>query len=157
MLPPVILAVALAFREGGPVASYWAAGCIVLQSILLFFMKWGPCYTARASGIGQRYEFKTDSLEYRHFEALRSDYWRNTTADALMIGRMAHGYVIWQQTRQPDRADELASPQLVPLLTRYSESAESADSNNILALALQHATSVDNVYSVPRGARHKLG
>jgi hypothetical protein len=151
MLPPVILAVALAFREGGPVADYWAAGCIVLQSILLFFMKWGPLTPAGSSGIGQRHEFKTDSLEYRHFEALRSDYWRTTTADALMIGRMAHGYVIWQQTRQPDRAGELTSPQLVPLLTQYSESAESADSNNILALLHSSTQRLSITFTVFRG------
>lgn len=27
---------------------------------------------------------------------LRSGWWRNTTADALMIGRQAYGYVVWQ-------------------------------------------------------------
>jgi len=148
ILPPLMLAIALAFRQSGPVADYWAAGCIVLQGILLFSMMHGPLTPAGSSGIGQRYMFETDPLEYKHFEPLGSDYWRNTTADALMIGRMAHGYVIWQQSRQPYGTEAYTSPQLVPLLTRYSESA---GSDNILALLHSSTQRLAITFTVFRG------
>jgi hypothetical protein len=152
ILPPLMLAVALAFRQTGPVADLWAAGCIALQGILLFSMMHGPLTPAGSPGIGQRYMFKTDPLEYGHFEPLGSDYWRNTTADALMIGRMAHGYVIWQQSHQPYGTEAYTSPQLVPLLTRYSESA---GSDNILALLHSSTQRLSITFTVFRGQPDK--
>src|SRR6266568_3078369 len=132
MLPPVTLAVVLAFRQGGSVAVIWAGCCCIAQLLLLSIMRWGPLTPAGSFSIGRRRNFETDPVDYRHFEALRSDYWRNTTADALMIGRQAYGYVVWQRVH-PTEGTELASPKLRPLLTWDKESAPE-ESSSVLAL-----------------------
>ena len=75
---------------GGRLAS-WA------QILFLVVMKRGPLTPTGRPGLLKRRGLTTESPDYRHFEALRSDYRRNTTADALMIGRMDYGYVVWQK------------------------------------------------------------
>ena len=85
------------FQLGGRTAARWAGACIVAQVFLLFLMRRGPLTPAGWPRIGKRRILDTEALNYSHFETLRSDYWRNTTAEALMIGRMAYGYVIWKK------------------------------------------------------------
>jgi hypothetical protein len=141
MLPAITLALALAFQPGGWVAVYWAAGCSAAQVALLVLMRHGPLTPAgspRNEGsdefrIGQRRKFETEKLNYRHFEALRSDYWRNTTAEALMVGRMAYGYVVWQGPHDRTAAGS-RSPQLQALLSPHQGSVTSDESNSLLAL-----------------------
>lgn len=133
MLPPVTLAVVLAFRQGGSTAEIWAGGCCFAQLFLMVIMRWGPLTPTGSFSIGRRRrDFETDPLDYRHFEALRSDYWQNTTADALMIGREAYGYVFWQLAR-PSSESDLASPKLRPLLNWDKESLPE-ESSSVLAL-----------------------
>jgi hypothetical protein len=136
MLPPVTLAVVLAFHASGSVPAWWAVGCIVFQAFLLVIMRYGPLTPAGSFSVGQRRTFKTDPLNYSHFEALRSGYWRSTTADALMIGRAAYGYVTWQETDGPGGAGAPPSPQLESLLARDGQSAmpKPAQPNSVLAL-----------------------
>jgi hypothetical protein len=125
MLPSLTLAVALSFNPGVLGGSLWAAGCIVGQVLFLAFMWRGPLTTIKASSnqsrswlrLGARRNLGTERLDYSHFEALRSDYWRNTTAEALMLGRMAYGYVVWQGTDQPCGKAGSLPPQLEPILT----------------------------------------
>jgi hypothetical protein len=143
MLPAVTLAVALAFafRPGGWAAIFWTAGAVVFQSSLLALMWHGPLTpigpssvdTRGKRSVGQRRKFETEPLNYEYFEALRSDYWRNTTAEALMIGRMAYGYMIWQGV-DSNRAAESIPPKLEPLLTQGAGLVTSAESSSILAL-----------------------
>jgi hypothetical protein len=43
--------------------------------------------------------FYTDAPDYAHDHVLHSGWWRTTTAEALMMGRPAYGYVIWQHNQ----------------------------------------------------------
>jgi hypothetical protein len=133
IFPSVILAVALAFSPRGWAAALWAGACIGLQLLLLGFMWRGPLTPGGTSEVGQqRRVFNTLPLDYGHFEALRSDYWRSTTADALMLGRMAYGYVIWQRAAADIRS-EAESPPLTPLLT-WRDAVSPDESTSVLAL-----------------------
>jgi hypothetical protein len=70
---------------------------------------------------------------------MRSDYWRNTTAEALMLGRMAYGYVVWQGIDQPREEAESFPPQLEPVLTRGEDPALTTD-KSASVLALLHSS-----------------
>lgn len=110
ILPTVVLAVALAFSRGLLWGTGWAAGCIAFQ-ILLLFLLWlrerllrqlqrpdadrqdrTPKWLRTQPSILLR----TDPPDYSHAEVLHSNWWRTTTADALLVGRPAYGYVVWQ-------------------------------------------------------------
>ena len=142
MLPAVTLAVALAFafRQGSWAAIYWTAGAVLFQAALLALMWHGPLTPIDASSVairgrrsvGQRRKFETASLNYGYFEALRSDYWRNTTAEALMIGRIAYGYIV-RQGVDANRAADSIPPKLEPLLAQDPGQAPD-ESSSILAL-----------------------
>jgi hypothetical protein len=103
ILPTVILAVALAFSRDARWAIASAAACMCLQLLLVRF--WyqmqqrafirGRQETARARPRPGRVLY-TDAPNYAHSDVLHSGWWRNTTADALMLGRQAYGYVVWQ-------------------------------------------------------------
>jgi hypothetical protein len=103
ILPTVILAVALAFSRDADWAISWTGTCAGAQLLLLqlwLFMR----RRALARGRRQTTEREppsgltlyTDTPDYAHTDVLRSGWWRNTTADALMVGRQAYGYVVWQ-------------------------------------------------------------
>ena len=116
----------LAFPWGGWVPTIWAAVCVAGQVVFQAAMSWSPLATTESARPEGRQTFYTDPLNYEHFTALRSNYWRSTTADALMIGRAAYGYVVWQKSSPP--------PQLHPLLSWRSGSTEQSEAANILAL-----------------------
>jgi hypothetical protein len=142
MLPPVALAVALAFQPAALVGSAWALVFIAVQASFLALMRWwwGPSLEGPEHGerqrswftLGDRRQFETEHLDYGHFEVLRSDYWRNTTADALVLGRMAYGYVIRHGTDERILADKRVPPRLEPLLMHAGSAAEEPE--NVLAL-----------------------
>lgn len=103
ILPTVILAVALAFSRSAIWASSFAAVCILMQALQALGLRhWEEQTLARgrrpADGVhGHRgVVLHTDSPDFTHAAALNSDWWRSTTASALMISRPAYGYVIWQ-------------------------------------------------------------
>jgi hypothetical protein len=108
IMPAVVLAVALAFSRSVTWAVAWAIGCIGAQLIvqsglwlrLRLAYRPGPRRTA-SSPPRTGLVFTTDEPDYSHSEALHSSWWRNTTADALMLGRQAYGYVIWQRGKSP--------------------------------------------------------
>ena len=126
IVPALALAVVLAFPWGGWVPTIWAAVCVAGQVVFQAAMSWSPLATTESARPEGRQTFYTDPLNYEHFTALRSNYWRSTTADALMIGRAAYGYVVWQKSSPP--------PQLHPLLSWRSGSTEQSEAANILAL-----------------------
>jgi hypothetical protein len=122
VVPSVILAVAFAFSHTPLWAISWAGGCIAGQLLLLCF-QWLLLRTSLAKGLDpdeqpqrwgltkwlgqherrQRRNGPTlylDSCDYSHSEVLHSHWWRTTVADALMVGRQAYGYVIWQHGTQ---------------------------------------------------------
>ncbi len=127
LLPAVVLAVALAFPWGGWIRVYIATACVVWQVLFLVFMRLGPLTPGKSSPAVHRRNFTTMSPDYRHFEALRSDYWRATTADSLLIGRMAYAYGVWQKGESP-------SPQLKPLLNWHNRSGAPHEAANVVAL-----------------------
>jgi hypothetical protein len=103
IMPAVILAVALAFSTSTAWAIAWAAVSLSLQLLLQLMLRQrlrkklatgrqetdGP---APAAGL----TFHTDAPDYSHAQILHSPWWLSTTADALMVGRQAYGYVAWQ-------------------------------------------------------------
>jgi hypothetical protein len=151
MLPAITLAVALAFQTHGRTAEFWAEGCIAAQIAFLLLMWHGPLMSTGWPRMGKRRIINTDRPDYRHFEALRSSYWRITTADALMIGRKAHGYVIWQKA-DPSLAAAFVSPELRPILTWDSESVVVPnESSSVLALLRSGTLSQAMTFVVFRG------
>jgi hypothetical protein len=103
IMPAVILAVALAFSTSTAWAIAWAAVSLSLQLLLQLMLRQrlrkklatgrqetdGPAPTTGLT-------LHTDAPDYSHAEILRSPWWLSTTADALMVGRQAYGYVAWQ-------------------------------------------------------------
>jgi hypothetical protein len=132
VLPSLALALALAFQTRGVPADLWASGCVLAQFLLLVLMKRGPLTPTGRPRLLKRRILSTHQPDYRYFEALRSDYWRSTTAEALMIGRMAYGYVIWQKA-DPTKQAESISPKLRPLL-QWDEKQPPTESSSVLAL-----------------------
>jgi hypothetical protein len=132
VLPSLALALALGFQTRGLPAALWASGCILAQLLLLVLMKRGPLTPSGRPRLLKLRTFETTGPEYRHFEALRSDYWRNTTAEALMIGRMAYGYVVWQKADSKKRAESI-SPKLRPLVL-WDKERPPTESSSVLAL-----------------------
>jgi hypothetical protein len=108
ILPTVVLAVALAFSRGLLWGTRWALGCIVFQILLLSLLRLRQWLLRRRQrlGAGQKSRtpkarwrwllLRTDPPDYSHAEVLHSAWWRTTTADALLVGRPAYGYVVWQ-------------------------------------------------------------
>jgi hypothetical protein len=112
ILPTVILAVALAFSRAAVWAIAAAGICICLQLLLLpisLLMRQRAFERGRQPAESYRPRtgmvLYTDPPRYARTDVLRSGWWRNTTADALMVGRQAYGYVVWQhgtpQTEAP--------------------------------------------------------
>lgn len=154
MFPPVTLAIALAFRPGGWVPETWTGACVLGQCVILIFMRYGPLTPAPSPRIGHPLTFQTDQPDYSPFEALRSGYWRSTTADALMIGRMAYGYVIWQHTEAAEDSGQ-ASPQLRPLLTWPDPTGTPDEASSVLALLRSGTLRQATTFVVFRGKRPK--
>jgi len=131
VLPALTLAIALGFQARGTAADYWAIGCVAAQLYLVLVMQSWPLIPAGWHGFGQRRVLSTAIPDYRHFEALRSDYWRDTTAEALTIGRKAYGYIVWQKA-DPEIPGEAISPKLLPLLAWRG--ALPTEASSVLAL-----------------------
>jgi len=129
VLPALTLAIALGFEARGATAVSWGVGCVFAQFCLLVPMQNWRLLPVR--WLGKPRTLSTETPDYRHFEALRSDYWRDTTAEALMIGRKAYGYIVWQKA-DPDRREEAISPKLLPLLVWRG--AAPTESSSVLAL-----------------------
>ena len=125
ILPAVILAVALAFSDVGWVPIVFAAICVGLQVLFQVAMLYRPLTAAGPSRVEQSRKFSTVEPDYNLFESLRSDYWRSTTAEALMMGRPAYAYVVWQVGNPPP---------LKPVLDWNSNLVGNGDSADTLAL-----------------------
>ena len=103
ILPTVVLAVALAFSRGLRWGTEWAFGCIVFQFLLLWLLWQRQRLDAEQQNQtpkGRQTQpsclLRTDPPDYSHAEVLHCTWWRTTTADALLVGRPAYGYVVWQ-------------------------------------------------------------
>ena len=143
VFPAAMLAVALAFDPVWWVAAIWAGVCFAIQAGFFGLMLWGPLtaikspsYRPRGGLIfPRRRDYETEHLYHGHFEALRSDYWRNTTANALMIGRVAYGYLITQNTDTKWRsAQKTPPPKLEDFFRLSGEPGSVGESSSVLAL-----------------------
>ena len=127
ILPTVILAVALAFSRTWPWPIVWAVGCLSLQLLLQVLLQVRlrrvlDRETAPGSATQRGPSLHTDPFDHSHSEVLHSGWWRSTTADALMIGRQAYGYLVWQRASSPTLRELLISarPPGPPLLPTSS-------------------------------------
>ncbi len=126
ILPTVVLAVALAFSRGLLWVACWALGAIAFQLVLQWLLS-----QRQRLDTGQQGQtpdalrmqlcnlLRTDTPDYSHAEVLHSTWWRSTTADALLVGRPAYGYIVWQHgatlrslLHSGRPADDPASPAL---------------------------------------------
>jgi hypothetical protein len=145
VLPSVVLAVALAFSRSGFWPVGWAAGAIGLQVAIERLLSirrrwehdrespaaerpqkprrsWRGALASPAGPVAGGLSLSTDAPRYAHEEVLHSGWWRGATANALLIGRPAHGYMIWQRDPSTD-----PSATLIELLSRARPAkAESA-------------------------------
>lgn len=103
ILPTVVLAVALAFSRGLFWGASWALGCIIFQLLLQWLLRQRQRLDADQGGRASKalrtqlsILLHTNPPDYSHAEILHSTWWRSTTADALLVGRPAYGYVVWQ-------------------------------------------------------------
>lgn len=103
ILPTVVLAVALAFSRGLLWVAGWALGAIIFQLVLQWLLQQRQQLDAGQQGRTPKalrtqlcLLLRTNSPDYSYSEVLHSTWWRSTTADALLVGRPAYGYVVWQ-------------------------------------------------------------
>jgi hypothetical protein len=103
IVPSVLLAGAIAFSRSAPWAPAWAGGCILLQLALLWTMVRLRNRALRRGLLSEESShpkaslmFFTDPPDYTHSEVIHSNWWRRTTAEAIVTGRPAHGYVVYQ-------------------------------------------------------------
>jgi hypothetical protein len=126
ILPTVVLAVALAFSRSLLWVVCWALGAIAFQLVLQWLLS-----QRQRLDTGQQGQtpdalrtqlcilLRTDTPQYSDAEVLHSTWWRSTTADALLVGRPAYGYIVWQHgatlrslLHSGRPADDPASPAL---------------------------------------------
>lgn len=128
ILPTVILAVAIALFHSLAWIMTWAGSCLALQLSEQWLMRY---IQRRAPSLGVAAQSEpglllyTDAPDYSHDVVLHSNWWRRTTAEALMLGRPAYGYLIWQH----DNQQELSS-----LLAGYAPKSQVEQPVNVLAL-----------------------
>jgi hypothetical protein len=103
ILPTVVLAVALAFSRGLLWVAGWALGAIAFQLVLQWLLRQRQRLDAGQQGRTPKalqtqvcILLRTDTPDYSHAEVLHSTWWRSATADALLVGRPAYGYIVWQ-------------------------------------------------------------
>ena len=138
VLPTVVLAVALAFSRSVSWAVSWSTFCLALQLMIQALMSlrlWWDLARGRRTDGRPRPSGRvlySDIPDYTHAEVLHSNWWRNTTADALVVGRRAHAYVVWQHKRPQSLRELLVASGPGPVSDpRHPETGPPA---NVLAL-----------------------
>lgn len=97
ILPTVVLAIAIAFGISGWAPVWWSAAAIASQALFLTAMWRGPL-SAAGSHRHQPHRVlrTTPTPAYAKTGVLRAAWWQTATANALVLGRQAHGYLIWE-------------------------------------------------------------
>ena len=99
ILPTVLLGVTLAFSKGNDSpAQALAAGALVAQLALQLALYFGPVSGRVRTSRAPRLRLRTEAIpDYARIDVVHSRWWASTTAGALLLGREAHGYVVWQR------------------------------------------------------------
>jgi hypothetical protein len=107
VLPTIVLAVALAFILGSEppsrgahhAAVLVAVAALAVQGVVQLVMTRGPLSDVRVPDQPPRLELATaPAPDYLRTDVLQATWWRHTTAEALLLGREAHAYVVPQVT-----------------------------------------------------------
>jgi hypothetical protein len=138
VMPTVILAAAVGFSQARTWVVGWAAACFALQvlmhNLLNLRLRWdlrrgrGQVSTTRRAGR----VLYSDVPDHTHAEVLHSTWWRNTTADALMVGREAHAYVMWGHSKPQTLVSLLRHGD--PGASQHASHGEGNQPTNVLAL-----------------------
>lgn len=105
LMPPVLLAILVAFDSSGGAPVIAAAALLVLQVLLLIVLWRGPVApTAGARSQPARILSTYGGHGYEQAGVLRTEWWRSVTASALVTGREAYAYVVWEHPPSSVRA-----------------------------------------------------
>lgn len=122
VLPTIVLAIALAFVHSGWAPVWWALGAVAAQVLFLLAMWRGPLSAAGGHAQQPYRVLRTSPTPaYEKTGVLRAVWWQAATANALVLGRQAHGYLVWEHR------SEGAGPgpqSLVPVLGRLQPGVE---------------------------------
>jgi hypothetical protein len=120
LMPTVLLGILIAFNSTGWTPVVDSIVTLSAQVVFLFMLSWGPF--APGAGTNSRparvLSTYAAGLGYAKAGVLRSEWWRSTTAGALVTGREAHAYVVWEHSgiRQRIREQVQTQPSLHKLL-----------------------------------------
>ncbi len=104
LLPTIVLAILFAFTVTGWTPIVATVVLFVLQTWFVITLTWGPIAPgAGANARPVRLLRTEEGLGYARAGVLHAEWWRSTTGSALVTGREAHAYVIWEH---PDRPTE---------------------------------------------------
>ena len=138
-LPTTVLAIAIAFGIVGWAPVVWSAAAIASQALFLMAMWRGPLSAAGSHRFQPYRVLRTSPAPaYGKTGVLRSVWWQTATANALVLGRQAHGYLLWEHHPERGAAGALS---LRPMLSLLQPGAPVA---NILAM-LRSGTTRESV------------
>lgn len=102
ILPTIVLAIAIAFDISGWAPVWWSATAIVCQALFLTAMWRGPLSAAGSHRHQPHRVLRTaPTPAYGKTGVLHAAWWQTATANALVLGRPAHGYLIWEHRPDP--------------------------------------------------------
>jgi hypothetical protein len=127
LLPTIVLAILIAFAVTGWTPIVATVVLLALQCCFLIALTWGPiapgsgsnARPVRVLSTGESTREGTErsaeeSRGYSRAGLLRTEWWRSTTGSALVTGREAFAYVIWEHPDQS--AEQRTEPSLHRLL-----------------------------------------
>jgi hypothetical protein len=148
LLPTIILAIMIAFAVTGWTPILATAILLGLQTWFVITLSWGPIAPgAGANARPVRLLSTEESPGYRRAGVLGAEWWRSITGNALVTGREAHAYVIWEH---PGRLTERSlEPSLHRLLATAVRSRAMLGRAAALTTRLRVLSSQESDESVP--------
>lgn len=102
LLPTIVLAILFAFTVTGWTPIVATVVLFVLQACFVITLTWGPIAPgAGANARPVRLLRTEEGLGYARAGVLHAEWWRSITGSALVTGRKAHAYVIWEHPDRP--------------------------------------------------------
>lgn len=117
LMPPVLLAILIAFDSVGRAPVIASAILLAGQAFFVGVLWRGPIApTSGATSRPPRILSTPAGHGYQRAGVLRTGWWRSTTANALVTGREAHAYVVWEHQGSPRSHAPVPQPSLHRLL-----------------------------------------